>query len=135
MSMTRWNAYSYMNVPDLFTSKNNFLSKMTYFNTTNETGEALATSYKKAKTQEEAIYSYFLSCGEPLSPSMVLDRLALNCPITSIRRAMTNLTDSGKISKTNQYVKGNYGKQEHLWTLNEEKQFSLPISDMPIRTY
>ena len=120
-----------MNALGPSTSKNNFLSDMSYFNTTNETGEALATSHRKAKTQEEAIYSYFLSCNEPLSPSMVLDRLGLNCPITSVRRAMTNLTVSGKIYKTDQYVKGNYGKHEHLWTLNEEKQFCLPLSITP----
>ena len=120
-------ALSHTKQPVLFTSKNNFLFNMSYYNTTNETGEALITSHKKAKTQEEAIYSYFLSCNEPLSPSMVLDRLRLNCPITSVRRAMTNLTISGKIAKTDQYVKGNYGKHEHLWRLNEEKQFSLPI--------
>ena len=48
---------------------------------------------------------------------MVLNELNLNCPITSIRRAITNLTDAGKIIKTDQYVKGNYGKLEHLWEL------------------
>ena len=104
---------------------------MSYYNTTNETAKTLSTSHRKAKTQEEAIYSYFLSCNEPLSPSMVLDRLRLNCPITSVRRAMTDLTISGKIYKTDQYVKGNYGKHEHLWRLNEEKQFSTPILPTP----
>ena len=102
---------------------------MSYYNTTNETGHELVTSHKKAKTQEEAIYAYFLSCDEPLSPSMVLTRLGLNCPITSVRRAITNLTVSGKIFKTDQYVKGNYGKHEHLWRLNEEQQFALPVSN------
>jgi hypothetical protein len=51
---------------------------------------------------------------------MVLNELNLNCPITSIRRAITNLTDAGKIIKTDQYVKGNYGKLEHLWELATE---------------
>ena len=38
-------------------------------------------------------------------------------PITSIRRAMTNLTDDGMIVKTQKTVKGVYGKSEHLWAL------------------
>ena len=94
---------------------------MSYFNTTNETGEILTLSHEKAKTQEEAIYAYFLSCNEPLSPSMVLEQMRLNCPITSVRRAITNLTNDGKIIKTDDYVKGAYGKHEHLWELKKEK--------------
>ena len=92
---------------------------MTFYNTIEETGEELADSHSKAKTQEEKIYAYFLNCNQPLSPTMVLEQLGLNCPLTSVRRAMTNLTIGGKIVKTDEYVKGNYGKHEHLWELNE----------------
>jgi hypothetical protein len=93
---------------------------MTFFNTIEETGQNLVQSTKKAKNQQDIIYRYFVQTNRPLSPSMVLNELDLNCPITSIRRAITNLTDSGKIIKTNQYVKGNYGKLEHLWELATE---------------
>jgi hypothetical protein len=90
---------------------------MTFYNTIDETAEELAESQAKAQTQGEKILDCFYSCDEPLSPSMVLARSGLNCPITSIRRAMTNLSNEGQLEKTNDYVKGIYGKREHLWTL------------------
>lgn len=90
---------------------------MSYYNTTSEKGQELKESHRKARSQEELIYSYFLTCGKPLSPSMVLDKLNLNCPITSVRRAMTNLTLDEKIVKTDEKVEGLYGKKEHLWKL------------------
>lgn len=90
---------------------------MTFYNTIDETSEQLVKSKKQTARQEDRIYSLFVACNRPLSPSMVLNQLALNCPITSIRRAMTNLTNSGKIIKTDQQVKGLYGKAEHLWML------------------
>ena len=95
---------------------------MSFYNTIEETGEALKQSFKKARTQEEAIYALFLSTEEPLSPSMVLNQTGLNCPITSIRRAITNLTLDGKIEKTNDFVMGSYGKHEHLWSLAGVKE-------------
>ena len=101
---------------------------MPFFNTINEAGNALAESNKKINRQEDLIYSLFVQCNQPLSPSMVLNQSGLNCPITSIRRAMTCLTNSGKIVKTNRQVKGIYGKAEHLWKLpemEEPKQVSL----------
>ena len=104
---------------------------MSYYNTTSEKGQELKESHRKAKSQEELIYSYFLTHGKPLSPSQVLKNLKLSCPITSIRRAMTNLTDDNKIIKTNIKVKGMYGKREHLWRLktteddNDADQYKL----------
>ena len=58
---------------------------------------------------------------------MVLSQSGLNCPITSIRRAMTDLTNLGKIVKTDRQIKGLYGNAEHLWELPllEPKQVSL----------
>ena len=74
---------------------------MTFYNTIEETPDELAESQAKAKTQGEKILDCFYSYDEPLSPSMVLARSGLNCPITSIRRAMTNLSDEGHLQKTN----------------------------------
>ena len=51
---------------------------------------------------------------------MVCNALSNKWPITSIRRAMTNLTDDGMIVKTQETVKGVYGKNEHLWSLPEK---------------
>jgi hypothetical protein len=97
---------------------------MSFYNTIEEEGQDLVQSYEKGKTQEKIILECFNSCKEPLSPSMVLSQTGLNCPITSIRRAMTNLSNDGKLEKTTDYTLGTYGKREHLWCLPEsENQF------------
>lgn len=101
---------------------------MSFYNTIQETPKELAQSHKKAKTQEEKILECFYSCKEPLSPSMVLSQAGLNCPITSIRRAMTNLSNDGSLEKTNEYVQGHYGKREHLWSLPAPKPQSESYS-------
>ena len=90
---------------------------MSYYNTIEEVGTALTESKKKTRKQEDLIYSLFQKRNEPLSPSMVLSQSGLNCPITSIRRAMTDLTNSGHIVKTDRQVRGMYNKPEHLWEL------------------
>jgi len=104
---------------------------MTFYNTIQENPNQLAKSESKAKTQEQKIINCFKQYETPLSPSMVLSILGLNCPITSIRRAMTNLSDDGKLEKTKDFVIGNYGKKEHLWCLPKKpesfKQSSLPF--------
>jgi hypothetical protein len=96
---------------------------MTFFNTIDETGNSLTDSKEKNRKQEDLIYSLFIWIKQPLSPSMVLTQLGLagkNYPITSVRRAMTNLSKEGKLKKTNDYTEGQYGKREHLWELATE---------------
>ena len=104
---------------------------MTFYNTIQENSDELARSQSKAKTQEQKIIKCFKQYETPLSPSMVLSISGLNCPITSIRRAMTNLSDNGKLEKTKDFVIGNYGKKEHLWCLPKKpesfNQSSLPF--------
>ena len=101
---------------------------MAFYETINQTDSALKESHRKTRKQEDLIYSLFQKRNRPLSPSMVLSQSGLNCPITSIRRAMTDLTNLGKIVKTDRQIKGLYGKAEHLWELHdlkEPKQVSL----------
>jgi len=100
---------------------------MAFYETINQTDSALKESKKKTRKQEDLIYSLFVKRNQPLSPSMVLSQSGMNCPITSIRRAITDLTNSGRIVKTDRQVKGMYNKPEHLWELPllEPKQVSL----------
>ena len=100
---------------------------MAFYETINQTDSALKESKKKTRKQEDLIYSLFQKRNRPLSPSMVLSQSGLNCPITSIRRAMTDLCKAGRIVKTDRQIKGMYGKAEHLWELPllEPKQVSL----------
>ena len=103
---------------------------MTFFNTIDGSQEELAKWQAKALTQEQHIMNCFKQYERPLSPSMVLSISGLNCPITSIRRAMTNLSDDGKLEKTKDFVMGNYGKKEHLWCLPKKPE-SFSQSTLP----
>jgi len=99
---------------------------MSFYNTTHETGDVLKESHHRASSQESRILNYFLMFGKPLSPSMILQQMSLNCPITSVRRALTNLTLDNKLFKTDDYCIGTYGKREHLWRLRTEDDFINP---------
>ena len=61
---------------------------------------------------------------------MVLSMTGLKCPLPSIRRAMTNLSNEGKLIKTDVKMEGMYGKLEHLWCL-PKKQQSFSQSTLP----
>lgn len=93
-----------------------------YYNTNHETGPVLAESRKKVASQEEQILQYFINHPNIVaSPSEVDEYFTtylFNWPITSIRRAMTNLTIKDKLVKTDKMVMGPYKKREHLWRLN-----------------
>jgi len=100
---------------------------MSYYNTTQETGSSLAESHAKAKTQEQKILLCFHDQGTPLSASIICKLLNMAYPITSIRRALTDMTNQGTLEKTDKKVMGMYGKQEHQWKLktDENNQFNL----------
>lgn len=93
---------------------------MPFYNTNKENAKESLNSSQKTKRQKVVIYDLFLLFNEPLSPSMVYKAVNEKWPITSIRRAMTNLTDDGMIVKTQETVKGVYGKNEHLWALPDK---------------
>ena len=103
---------------------------MTFYNTISESQRLQNVYHSQTVTQEWKIMKCFEKYQKPLSPSMVLSLAELNCPITSIRRAMTNLSDDGKLEKTNDFVMGNYGKREHLWCL-PKKQEAFSQSTLP----
>ena len=95
--------------------------KHSYFNTTNVSGAELDEYESKAATQDMKILAYFVVAPfAQHTPSSVL-RWVFNgsVPITSVRRALTNLTDAGELVKTNLQTKGPYGRPEHYWRLVE----------------
>ena len=93
---------------------------MTYYNTTNITGEQLKHAWADAKTQEDKIMVLFMKYPETLfMPFEVRGKVFdHNTPVTSVRRALTNLTDAGKLIKTGTQKSGEYEKQCHCWKLN-----------------
>ena len=93
---------------------------VSYYNTNNEGSKALESSEKKAKSQEEIILEIFRS-KQKLSASQtwaIYDSSGMT-PITSIRRAITNLCKNSKLVKTADTINGLYGKQEHIYKLHE----------------
>jgi len=96
---------------------------MGYYNTTNETGEALKDSQVKAETQTEQILTLFKYRPEGhYTPSEIHKLLQrLNCPLTSIRRGISDLTKDGKLERTGFKRKGIFGKPEFCWTLKKEE--------------
>ncbi len=89
-----------------------------YYNTNKEQGEVLHKSIKKAATQEVNVLDLFTR--HPSSyfcADDVLALLDLNCPITSVRRCLTNLSKQGKLVKTDKLKEGKYGKMTHCYKL------------------
>lgn len=89
---------------------------MTFYNTNKESGETLKSSRLKCNRQEDVILKIFKDNKEHLLCADEIHELSqLNAPITSIRRAITNLYNQGKLIKTNTMKKGRYGKNTHTY--------------------
>jgi Fe2+ or Zn2+ uptake regulation protein len=84
-----------------------------YYNTTNESAEQLKTFKGKATKQENEILQLFKR-DSFLSPSDVQKEFQ-NYPLTSVRRAITNLTIAGLLEKTADKRPGIYGRNECVW--------------------
>ena len=88
-----------------------------YYNTNNETGVDLTESWIKAAKQNELILRLFrANPNEALTPNDIhnmCNACDKDWPITSIRRAINTLTESGNLTKTNELREGKYGKKTH----------------------
>lgn len=95
---------------------------MHYFNTTQLTGEDLKQAVTDAKDQEEAIYIIYKTTDKPFTPSSILgmmERAGHRLPITSVRRAITNLTDRKLLVMLPNMKTGPYNRPEHYWRINK----------------
>lgn len=96
-----------------------------FYNTVGARGKDLFSYNVKAVAQEELILEIFKAKqymgGTPvMTPFEVLEKLKVmgyDYPITSVRRAITNLTKGNKLSKTNEQKKEEYGKHNFYWKL------------------
>lgn len=91
-----------------------------YHNTTAIEDPQLSLFQEKVNKQERLILTHMrLSTLEEHTPEQV--HLALlfelkGAPITSVRRALSNLTKKGYLVKSDTaHAKGNYGKPVHTW--------------------
>ena len=102
-----------------------------YFNTTKETGKELAISKVKAFSQEESIMDIFFDRGLiGMTPSDVWHIYCeefKDVPLTSIRRALTSLTNRYQLVKTDEMRMGLYGKFEHCWRLAKPEDKQIPL--------
>lgn len=93
-----------------------------FYNTVGLTGDDLKQAVEKAQRQEEAVYLIYLHTGKAYGPSQILrlvQKAGKSWPITSLRRAITNLEKEGKLVKTDLMREGMFGSPEHLWTIKK----------------
>ena len=97
---------------------------MTYYKTTHLTNDELQERIRTADTQEKVIQDFFNKHPTEKFTASDLEvrlkeenRIGENVPITSIRRAMTNLKNDGRINKLYSFKKGPYGMKEHYYQL------------------
>jgi len=95
-----------------------------FHNTTNESVSATTVFEEKAKTQEEIVLEYFQEHkAESFSPETILRRCFSNrrVPLTSIRRAMSNLTKKKLLEKTEKKKISSFGRPAYKWALRRIK--------------
>jgi len=90
---------------------------MTHFNTTNLSGVALKDCKEKNQSQDEIILRHFRHHPNiKFGPSSIWRWFEdKGLPITSVRRAITNLTKAGLIEKTTNKEMGMFGRMEYTW--------------------
>lgn len=92
-----------------------------FYNTVGLQGAELKEAVERAENQDAAIYLIFQT-GKPYSPSQIhrlMAKAGKECPITSCRRSITNLTKAGKLVKTELMQEGKYGVPEHTWIIRK----------------
>ena len=94
----------------------------TYFNTTSQSSQYVKKRVAKNKTQEEIVLGIFEE-HKKLSASQVLSLYPKNIPLTSIRRAISNLKFGDKLEKLAETRNGIYNAPEHLFRLSENSPF------------
>ena len=109
-----------------------FMSKE-YYNTINESTDDYKKSETKAKKQKDQIFAIYRHTLRPMTPAEIWDGYGFknnNTPLTSIRRAITNLESEGLLEKTDIQKPGIYGKMNYCWiykekVINSDRQLTL----------
>lgn len=95
--------------------------EITFFNTIGEKGNTLECSQKQVARQANRVLAIFRQfSGSPLTPytvHVIYEDFYNKTPITSIRRAITDLTNQGMLIKTQIKGKGKYHKPNYKWKL------------------
>ena len=89
-----------------------------FYNTIGLSGKNYFKAVSNAKTQSERILTILKFKKVAMTPFEVLHEYQLYypiCPVTSIRRSLTNLTDEGLLEKTGTMAMGIYGMPNNKW--------------------
>lgn len=102
--------------------------KRSYHNTTKLPPRKVAEFEAQAERQEDAVLDWFERMEIPAPPSLVHEELisremiGAKTPLTSIRRAISNLTKQGLLKKTDEKMPGAFGRPEYCWKLVREEK-------------
>jgi hypothetical protein len=95
---------------------------MSFHNSINIAGKTLKAANKKVSEQNALIMAYYaLHPYSMPTPWQIHDWLKKNGSeilITSVRRSLTDLSDAGKLIKSDVLFIGPQGKPNHAWILN-----------------
>lgn len=89
-----------------------------YFNTTHLHGQRLAAYEVQAEYQEDLVAEFFYhnpSAQVTTEDLWVFIPALSKCPLTSVRRAFSNLQSDGLIVKTDHQVAGTFGRPIYTW--------------------
>jgi hypothetical protein len=88
-----------------------------WHDTTRPPKKKLEKYNKKAHKQQDIIREFFIAHPHVLYSPEDIHRILFDydTPLTSIRRAITNLTDAGYLVKTRRMKRGKYGVDIHTW--------------------
>lgn len=90
-----------------------------YYNTNGEEDPTLASSESRSRYQERVVLAHFHAYPDQFFGPHEIP-MPPGTPLTSTRRAITNLTTRGELEKTPQMVQGTYGKMVHTWRLRRQ---------------
>jgi Fe2+ or Zn2+ uptake regulation protein len=102
-----------------------------FHNTAQESGERLERYKRRARSQQELIVDFMRSrpCA-PFTPYDILEHMevrGVQMLITSVRRAMTNATEAGLITKTELQADGPHGVKNTFWSFIPKRHQQLDL--------
>jgi len=90
----------------------------TFYNTISASKPDLEFYRRQVERQEDTVVAFFQAHpGRFYTPFEIQQAVLPQAPITSVRRALTNLTNDGWLEKVDQMVRERFGKPNHCWTL------------------
>jgi len=93
-----------------------------FHNTIDLQGSDLDQANRKTQTQKQRVLRFFKTYHDGrFTPSAVHSHLGGASPLTSTRRAISDLTKAGLLEKTDHQEKGEYGTLNYTWCLKQEK--------------